>query len=226
MDEDVLERDGRELEPEGARVGASLVVERPDRGDRPRRAEALVADHLEVGRVPVDHLRRSGDGHAPRPQVIRALVQQDASVVDDQHVLEQATDLLDQVGGQQDRPGLLEVVLEQQVVEDVPRRGVEAEGDLVEHRQRRAAGQTERDADRGPLSAGQRVDRTVAWDVERVEDAVRVRRVEPDAQRGGEGQGVGDRPGPDHVGGLADEARGGGRHRILEDGASVDEHLT
>src|SRR5690606_5109711 len=70
-------------------------------------------------------------------------------------VLDQPVDLVDQVGGQDDGARVGEVVREQAVVEGHPRRRVQAQVDLVEDRQRRAARETQDDPDGGALATGE-----------------------------------------------------------------------
>ena len=93
-----------------------------------------------------DRRRRAAQGFG-------VLVDDDATLVDDEDVLEQVAHLVDQVGGEDDGARVLGVVLEQPVVEDVPGDRVEAEVGLVEEGHRRPAREADDHADRGELSA-------------------------------------------------------------------------
>src|SRR5699024_11452040 len=69
------------------------------------------------------------------------------------YVLEEPLYVADEVAREDDRAGVLGVVGEEDVVERVAVRGVEAEVGLVEDRQRGAGGQADDDAERGALTA-------------------------------------------------------------------------
>jgi hypothetical protein len=59
-------------------------------------------------------------------------VQHQPAAVDDDHLLEQVGDLLDEVGRQDHRAGVLQIVGQQLAVEGGPRRRVHAQIDLVQ----------------------------------------------------------------------------------------------
>lgn len=76
-------------------------------------------------------------------------------------MLEEVRDLVDQVGREHDGARVLGVVLEQPVVEDVPRDGVEAEVRFVEERQLGARREADDDADGRELAARELLDTTL-----------------------------------------------------------------
>ena len=89
-----------------------------------------------------------------------------AAAVDQQHVLEEAGDLLDQVRREDDGARVLGVVGEQSVVEQLPGAGVQPQVGLVEQGDGRPRRQADDDADGGGHAAGELLDRPPRRQVE------------------------------------------------------------
>jgi hypothetical protein len=111
----------------------------------PRKVRALVIEHGLAERSVLVKRSFSArglelvgvDGHR-RERVAESLdrtVEHDAAAVDEYHVREQILDLLDLVGGDEDRARLVHVVVHEGRVEAAPREQVETKGGLVEHQQ-------------------------------------------------------------------------------------------
>ena len=107
----------------------------------PRHAFAAAADERLDGGCIADDVR-GAVAHG-----VRCLVHDDAPTVDDEDALDEVGDLVDQVARQDHRAGVIGVVLQETVVEDLARDGVETQVGLVEEGDLGARGETDDDAD-------------------------------------------------------------------------------
>ncbi len=75
---------------------------------------------------------RPADSRRAAPDLVRRRIEHDPAVIDYHHPLQQVGDLVDQVGGQHHRPGVIGEVGEQPVVEQLPGDCVQAGVGFVE----------------------------------------------------------------------------------------------
>ena len=135
------------------------LVKRADDDDRDLRGDPPpVPDHAAGGEL-VHRQHRPAHGGGDAAQVVGVGREHDPAPVDHDHPLEQPGRLVDQVGGEQDRAGMLGVVGQQPVVEDLPGHRVEARVGLVEHGHLRPGGEADHDPERRAHSPGQLLDR-------------------------------------------------------------------
>ncbi len=151
---------GASSRPASAASRAFGAFSWPCDGDRCQPADALAVQTAR-GRPTnaIDGGAGARDGRGRAAQGVGLLIDDDAAVVDHEHVLEQVAHLVDEVGREDDGARVLGVVLEQAVVEDLPGDGVEAEVGLVEEGERGARGEADDHADRRELAAGELLDR-------------------------------------------------------------------
>ena len=127
---------------------------------------------LAAGDEALDGLGRAAHGRGARAQLLDGCVDDDAAGVDDEGVLEKLADLVDEVRGQDDRAGVLAVVGEEAVVEDLPSHSIQAQVRLVEDRERCARGEPHDDADGGALPAGELLDALLRRKAEFLDEVV------------------------------------------------------
>src|SRR5690606_21509374 len=121
----------------------------------------------------IDGAARADHGCCRVAERFGVFIDDDATVVDEEYMLEEHADLVDQVGRQHDGARMLGVVLEEAVVEDLSRDGVEAQVRLIEEREGSARGEPDDDADRGELPAGELLDAPVGRQAEVVDELLR-----------------------------------------------------
>ena len=80
---------------------------------------------------------RGDELHETIRQLIDSRVENDASMVDQQHIGQQVFDLLDLVGSDEDRRLVIEVVVEQGFVKGTTVQQVQTKRRLIEHQQAR-----------------------------------------------------------------------------------------
>jgi hypothetical protein len=114
----------------------------------------------------LDRAGRTRDGHGPAAQVVGRRIHHDPPPIDHQHVFQQVRDLVDQMGGQQDGAGVLGVIREQSVEEDLPGHRVKTQVRLVEQGDLRPRGQPQHDADGRMHAPGQLLHRPIRRQLE------------------------------------------------------------
>jgi hypothetical protein len=109
---------------------------------------------------------RPADAGRGAAQVVGGHVEHDPAPVDHHYPFEQAGYLVDQVGGQQHGPGMLGIIGEQPVVEQLAGHRVQTRVGLVEQRDLGPGGQADHDAQCGAHPAGELPDLPVQRQVE------------------------------------------------------------
>jgi hypothetical protein len=122
--DELLQRGRLDSQSLRAGRGAGSGARRADDGPG-LRVERFGVQHLPAVAEGAHLVSGPGDGERTVPQALRVLGEQDPSPVDQQHALQQVTDLLDEVGRAHDRPRLLGVGGDQPVVGQLPADGVQ-----------------------------------------------------------------------------------------------------
>ena len=128
--------------------------------------------HFAARHEGVDPGAVADDGRGASADGIRLLVHDDASAVDDEDALDEVGDLVDEVAGEDDRAGVLGVVGEQAIVEDLPGHGVQAQVGLVEEGDLGAGGEADHHPDGGQLAARELLDRLLHRQLEVVDQLI------------------------------------------------------
>src|SRR5699024_6540214 len=125
------------------RAGVFGGVEGSGDGGGRAGAEYAPVPHAALLDELVDRLHRAADGDGAATHVLRGRVEHDLSVLDEGDVFQQVGDFVDEVCGQQDCAWVVRIVVEQPVVEQLPRYGVEPGVRFVEQGQFRTCGHSD-----------------------------------------------------------------------------------
>src|SRR5699024_1313297 len=193
VDDVVLQGDGGD--PETGRTGPLRTARLGMDGRSGEPAELLEVEHVGVADEGPDLLEPPGDLDRRAAQLVGLRGDLDPALVQQHHVLEQAGDLVDVVGGEDHGAGVRREVRQQTVEEQPPGHRVQAQVGLVEEGQRGTRGEPDDDADGGELAARELLDDpllrqpelgyqlagelVVPGGVEALRDAQHVQRAEP-----------------------------------------------